>query len=63
VTEHDVGVLESTVERLEGDVSILEVMPSNLTLCRSFRGNCRATEDNISVLEVAPNDLKTTSGF
>jgi hypothetical protein len=42
VTEHDVGVLESTAERLEGDVGILEVMPSDLTLCRSFRVNCRA---------------------
>jgi hypothetical protein len=33
VTEHDVGVLEITAERLEtmseGDVSILEVMPSD----------------------------------
>jgi hypothetical protein len=29
VTEHDVGVLESTAERLEGDVSVLEVTPSD----------------------------------
>jgi hypothetical protein len=29
VTEHDVGALEVTAERLEGDVSILEVMPSD----------------------------------
>jgi hypothetical protein len=29
VTEYDVGVLESTAERLEGDVSVLEVMPSD----------------------------------
>jgi hypothetical protein len=30
VTEHDVGVLESTAERLEGDVNVLEVTPSDL---------------------------------
>jgi hypothetical protein len=29
VTWHDVGVLESTAKRLEGDVGILEVMPSD----------------------------------
>jgi hypothetical protein len=33
VTEHDVGVLESTTERLEGDVSVLEVTPSDSGLC------------------------------
>jgi hypothetical protein len=40
VTEHDVGVLESTVERLEGDVSVLEVTPSDLkTTSAFFRGD------------------------
>jgi hypothetical protein len=29
VTGHDVGVLESAAERLEGDVSVLEVTPSD----------------------------------
>jgi hypothetical protein len=40
VTEHDVGVLELTAERLEGGVSILEVILSDLILCQSFRVNC-----------------------
>jgi hypothetical protein len=29
VTEHDVGVLESTADRLEGGVSVLGVTPSD----------------------------------
>jgi hypothetical protein len=40
VTEHDVGVLESTAERLEtmseGDVSVLEVTPSDLRMTSAF---------------------------
>jgi hypothetical protein len=36
VTEHDVGVLESTAERLEGDVSILEVTPSDFNSMSEF---------------------------
>jgi hypothetical protein len=40
VTEYDVGVLEPTAERLEGDVSVLEVTSSDLkTTSAFFRGN------------------------
>jgi hypothetical protein len=36
VTEHNVGVLESTAERLEGDVNVLEVAPSDSGLRGPF---------------------------
>ena len=50
MTEHSIGVLEITAERLEDGIGV-------------FRNNCRATEDDVGVLEVTAERLKVTSAF
>jgi hypothetical protein len=51
-------------ERLEGDISVLEVTPSDWrAMSAFFRGNAERLEGDISFLEVTPSDLKTMSTF